>query len=59
MRIEEGSRAALEDVVVVYLDTSFETAKKRAGGDPARPLFATGDPEALFEEIYRARRGAP
>ena len=41
-------RSALDEAIVVYLDTRYETARDRAGGDAARPLFAGGDAEALF-----------
>jgi 3-dehydroquinate synthase/shikimate kinase/3-dehydroquinate synthase len=51
------TRALLDGETVVYLKTSFETARDRVGPDEARPLMVSGDPRALYEErlpLYEA-----
>ncbi|MFF7450937.1 MULTISPECIES: shikimate kinase [unclassified Streptomyces] len=53
--LDEGTRAALTGVDVVYLSMDVEEAVKRTGLNAARPLLAV-NPRKQWRELMEARR---
>jgi shikimate kinase len=53
--LDEGTRAALRDHVVVYLDIELTDATKRVGFNRDRPLLL-GNPRAQLHKLMQQRR---
>lgn len=53
LTFERNVQALQKNGKIIFLDVPFETLKKRAGSDPARPLFQDGEKaKLLYEKRY-------